>query len=208
MDAWGEYVRGRTIAVVGPAPAVGDQSEEVDSHDIVIRVGYRSDLQEPPQGYGSKLDAVFYNYLNSRKLGLGLYDEFIFDIPWVLVKKAYKPPENVQNYVVLRSPFSTANQVPILLNDLVKNGAKEIAVFGTDLYLGGPEFTYSPGYNGWVAQRIWWEIKLHKPNLQHAFLRSLYKKSGAIKGDDRFLTAMNMTTKSYMKLLTEKWEGK
>ena len=208
MESWESFIPGKTVAVVGPAPSVGDQSAEVDSHDVVIHIGYRSDLQAPPQGYGNRLDAVFYNYLNSRKLGLGLYDEFIFDVPWVLVKKAYKKPEQIDNYVVIPPPFSSANQVPTVVNNLVKNGAKEISVFGTDLYLGGPEYTYAPGYNGWVAKRIWWEINLHKPQLQHAFLRGLWKKSGTIKGDDRFLEAMNLTTKEYLRLLSERWEGK
>jgi hypothetical protein len=40
MSSFGEYVAGKTIAIVGPAPAPYDQSAEVDAHDIVYRASY------------------------------------------------------------------------------------------------------------------------------------------------------------------------
>jgi len=206
-NLWGEFVKARRVAVVGPAPSVGDQSEAVDSHDIVIRIGYRCDLQPAPSGYGSKLDAVFYNYWNSRKLGLGLYDGFIFDIPWVLVKKAYRPPEGLKNFRVVPLPFSKANQVPIVVGDLLANNVESVTVFGTDLYLGGPSFAYEPGYSGYVPERIWWEIQLHRPGLQHRYLRGLWNSTGKIMGDERFTSAVSLPTKKYVQELKQKWEG-
>lgn len=207
-QTWRDFVEGKRVAVVGPAPSVGDQSADVDAHDVVIRVGYRCDLQPPASGYGEKLDAVFWNYWNSRKLGLGLYDSFVYDIPWVLVKKEYRPPEGLQNFRVVPLPFKKANQIPIVVGDLLANNVRSVTVFGTDLYLGGPSFAYEPGYSGYIPERIWWEIKLHQPEQQHRFLRSAWERSGKIEGDERFLSAMRLSTREYIKQLTNKWEGK
>lgn len=207
-QTWLEFVEGKRVAVVGPAPSVGDQSVEVDSHDVVIRVGYRADLQSPTPGYGVKLDAVFYNYWNSRKLGLGLYDSFVFDIPWVLVKKAYQPPEGLRAFRVVPLPFKKANQIPIVVADLVAHNVGSVSVFGTDLYLGGPGFAYAPGYSGFIPERIWWEIKLHEPVRQHKFLRKLRRLSGKIEGDERFLRALRLTSDEYERQLWNQWEGK
>jgi hypothetical protein len=205
MSSWSQFVAGKRIAIVGPAPSVGDQSKEVDSHDVVIRVGYRSDLQKPPSGYGRKTDAVFYNYWNSRKLGLGLYDSFIYGIPWVVVKREYRRPAGLQNYHVASPPFRSANQVPILVHDLLINNCQSITIFGTDLYLGGPKRSYEKGYSGYIPERIWWEIQIHKPVLQHRFLRKAYLESGKIVGDERFLKAVNMSTKRYVRRLEKIW---
>ena len=204
-QTWRDFVEGKRVAVVGPAPSVGDQSAEVDSHDVVIRVGYRCDLQPPSTGYGVKLDAVFYNYWNSRKLGLGLYESFIYDIPWVLVKKAYRPPEGLQNFRVVPLPFKKANQVPIVVADLLAHNVESVSVFGTDLYLGGPGFAYAPGYSGFIPERIWWEIQLHDPVAQHRFLRRQKRLSGKIRGDDRFLSALRLTSEQYREQLWKNW---
>jgi len=208
VTEWRDFVEGRRVAVVGPAPSLGDQSAEVDSHDVVIRVGYRCDLQPAQTGYGDKLDAVFYNYWNSRKLGLGLYDSFIFDVPWVLVKKAYQPPEGLRAFRVVPLPFKRANQIPIVVGDLIAHNVESVTVFGTDLYLGGPRFAYEPGYSGFVPERIWWEVKLHEPHLQHKYLRGLWKTSKKIHGDARFRRAMRLSTSNYMKQLTAEWENR
>ena len=207
MSSWRDFVKGKRVAVVGPAPSVGNQSKEVDSHDVVIRVGYRCDLQAPQSGYGEKLDAVFYNYWNSRKLGLGLYDSFIYEIPWVVVKKEYLRSKFSGNYHVASSPFPKANQVPIIVNDLLENDVHSCTIFGTDLYLGGPDFAYEPGYSGHIPERIWWEIQLHRPGLQHRFLRKMFLETGKIVGDERFVRAVSMSTKRYVRVLKKKWEG-
>jgi hypothetical protein len=77
-----EYVAGKTIAVVGPAPVPYDQTAEIDAHDIVYRCSYGFTWQlgmdeSPagscwtagvfPQGTGTRVDVSFYNGMATRQ---------------------------------------------------------------------------------------------------------------------------------------------
>jgi len=202
---FGDYVRDKTVAVVGPAVAPYDQSAEVEAHDVVYRIGYRHDLGEPVPNYGVRTDAVFYNAENSRKLALGMYDPFIAAIPFVLTKKDPKIGK-VRRYEVLELPFAKANQLPIALHNLVKHNPKYISVFGADIYLGGPSTAYDKNYLDRTPERDWWGVKIHEPKIQHGFLRELYlKHSDIIRGDERFVAACKLPGREYLRRLKEVW---
>lgn len=50
---WGRFVRGKTVCIVGPAPLSRDFEEEIEAHDIIIRVGAE---HWPWLGTGSRTD--------------------------------------------------------------------------------------------------------------------------------------------------------
>jgi hypothetical protein len=205
------YVEGKSVAVVGPAVAPYDQREEVEAHDIVARISYRHDLDDPVPGYGDRTNVVFYNVEAARKYELGVYDSFIDNIDWVLLKK-HKPVTPLirdiskDNYEMVPVPFPKANQLPITLNHLVKAKPSKITVFGADLYLGGPGSAYDPKHLDRTAARDWWGIAFHEPIEQHAFMKELYRKNhGLIVGDKRFTDALCMSTQRYLMALRKAW---
>jgi hypothetical protein len=201
-----EYIRGKSVALVGPAVAPYDQSAEVDGHDVVYRIGFRHDLGKPVPNYGERTDVVFYNAENSRKLALGLYDPFVSSIPWVMVKAEPKI-KNDYKYRVLRLPFGKANQAPIALADLVTFRPSKITVYGVDLYLGGPATAYDKNYLDRTPERDWWGVKMHSPQDNHKFVRELVQKnSKLIVGDDRFMVAAKMSTQQYLQALRKAWQ--
>lgn len=61
---WSEFVRGKTIAIVGPAPLGDDFSDAVNSHDLVIRVGLE---HWPWPGTGSRTDVWVLDKGGSRQ---------------------------------------------------------------------------------------------------------------------------------------------
>ena len=206
MSEFADYISGKSVALVGPAVAPYDQGDEVESHDVVYRIGYRWDLNKPVPNYGDRTDVVFYNAENSRKLALGLYDPFVKEIPWVMVKRDPKLGKVKHSYRVLELPFTKANQAPIALNDLVKLGASKITVFGVDLYLGGPSTAYDKNYLDRTAERDWWGVQIHTPQDNHKFIRNLVREhKQLIVGDERFIRAANLSTPEYLRNLKKAW---
>jgi hypothetical protein len=200
-----DYIRGKSVALVGPAVAPYDQSAEVEAHDVVYRIGYRWDLNKPIPNYGERTDVVFYNAENSRKLALGLYDTFVKDIPWVMVKRDPKLTKK-HPYRVLELPFTKANQAPIALHDLVKLAPSKITVFGVDLYMDGPTTAYDKNYLDRTPERDWWGIEIHDPRENHKFIHQLLRNyRELIVGDNRFMAVAQMSTKHYMENLARAW---
>lgn len=209
--SFGEYVEGKTVAVVGPAVAVYDQAAEVEAHDLVYRLSYRHELDPPVPGYGERTDIVFYNGEATRKYMLGVYDSFIDNIDWVVLKHGKRPKGpgrdiTRDNTVVANAPFTKANQLPIALDHLLKHNPASVSVFGADLYLGGPATAYDKKHLDRTPERDWWGISFHDPADQHAFMRELYRRNRErIVGDERFLAAMGMSTARYWRKLREVW---
>lgn len=206
MDGFAEYISGKSVALVGPALAPYDQGDEVQAHDVVYRIGYRFDLGKPVPNYGDRTDVVFYNAENSRKLALGLYDTFVKEIPWVMVKRDPKLGKIKHPYRVLELPFGKANQAQIALNDLVKLGPSKISVFGIDLYLGGPSTAYDKNYLDRTPERDWWGVQMHSPQDNHRFIGNLVREhKGVIVGDERFIRAAKLSTPEYLRDLKKVW---
>jgi hypothetical protein len=212
MDEFEQYVKGKTVALVGPAVAPYDQSNEVEAHDIVCRISYRHDLNKPTPGYGERTDVVFYNAEAARKYMLGVYDSFIDNIKWILLKKhtPVKTPLRDMSHdktITIKKPFAKANQLPIVLNFFVRKcEPAKITVFGADLYLDGHATAYHNNYLDRTPERDWWGINFHEPHLQHRFMKVLVNRNAHIvAGDARFLNALNLSTDEYMEHLKRNW---
>jgi hypothetical protein len=206
MD-FADAVKGKTVAIVGPAPAVTDQSAEVESHDLVYWVSYRNNLQPHPTGYGQRVDAVMYNAGHSRECELGKYDSFIKEIPYVFMKQHKRAGPN-NNYPMVPRPFGKANQIQMVLFQLLALKPKEIRVYGADLYFSGPGKAYDFGYDRRTPEAQFWGVSLHEPKLQHSWTRQAWlDNQNVILGDERFLTPLRLSTKQYLETLHKVWSN-
>jgi hypothetical protein len=203
--SFADAVRGKTVAIVGPAPALTDQSAEVESHDLVYWVSYRNNLQPHPTGYGNRVDAIYYNTAHARECELGKYDSFIGDVPYVFMKP-HKRVSDRHNYPIIDRPYKAANQIQIVLHQLLPLRPAAIRVYGADLYLGGRDNAYTVEYDRRPAEAQYWAIQLHKPGVQHRWSRKTWlENQGVILGDDRYLRAVKMRSKEYLRELERVW---
>jgi len=125
MSSFGEYVDGKTIAIVGPAPAPYDQTAEVDAHDIVYRPSYGfhtpadeavrlsshaeigTDWYESgvfPAGYGTRVDMAFYNNGATRMGMRGELDQVLVDLDWAMFKSSGMPASGLTNVREVNRP--------------------------------------------------------------------------------------------------------
>jgi hypothetical protein len=171
MSSFGEYVAGKTIAIVGPAPAPYDQSAEVDAHDIVYRTSYGfSPPKDPairhashaelgtdwyqsgvfPAGYGTRVDMAFYNNQATLQASRGELDHVLVDLDWAIWKSASMTASGLTNTrAVNRPPMKvpgTESQVTAMLWDLTFYHPEAVTVFGADFYTGKFEEWYSDEY--------------------------------------------------------------
>jgi hypothetical protein len=171
MSSFGEYVAGKSIAIVGPAPAPYDQSAEVDAHDLVYRSSYgghvpadlgirrsssapqgedyfRSGLFTP--GYGTRVDMSFYNTGSTQQAMRGELDHVLVDLDWAMWKVQGLKASGLTNVRhVNRAPMKLAGtelQITAMLWDLTFYEPAKVTVFGADFYTGDLEDWYSPEY--------------------------------------------------------------
>jgi len=76
-----KLIEGRRVAVVGPAPTGELTGEEIDAHDIVVRINYRgADRLGDPAEFGTRTDVSYYNGQDSRYMHDKKDYEFLGDL--------------------------------------------------------------------------------------------------------------------------------
>ena len=203
-----EYVAGKTIAVVGPAVPVGDQSADIEGHDLVYRLAQRP--KHIPE-YGTRIDIVYLN----GKLGRTILDddmrehyEFAAPASWWVYKmkhgRQFRP--NGQQRQAHKPDIRNENAITGVLWDLLQFPVESITIYGTDLFASGPQGSYHPSEepDGAPPEMLAW-FPLHRPFEQlHTHRRMV--ATGKIVGDDRYLAAATMTDAEYQAVVDE-WEA-
>jgi hypothetical protein len=213
MSSFGQYVDGKTIAIVGPAPVPYDQSAEIDAHDIVYRTTYgnaRGDRLVPgrfPAGTGTRVDMAFYNAGYTRRAHDGYLDDVYPDLKWAVhkidsthqtsltnIRRANKP-------TIINGKVVHATQIPIMLYDLTFFHPEKVTVFGADFYLGPIETWYEQAYQptDWTthdpARPDPTEAMgpaFHDQELNRQIVRAVRDTVPWLAGDDRFLKALDV----------------
>jgi hypothetical protein len=201
-----EYVAGKSIAVVGPAPMPVDQSADIDGHDLVYRPGH-----SPVGGrYGTRTDIA---YLNGA-LGRSVYDDDWSDLRSRIEPAAwwvYKGSSSMQGRrdglwrkaIRPRDARLNPNAVTGILFDLVQHEVGHITVYGADLYAGGPGNAYLPEYDRRNLTGQAQGIILHDPWKQMRVHRAIVE-TGKVTGDDRYLAAVTMADEEYQAVI-DRW---
>ena len=201
---WTDYVAGKSVAVVGPAPMPTDQSAEIDAHDIVYRP-----CRAPIGGrYGNRVDVVYLNGQWSRDI----YDdehaktlESVQDATWWV----FKGPNTHRREGLYRRAERTKNNINVnavtsILFDLSQHEVGQITVYGADLYASGPQASYEGDYGSrWTLQQQAQGVMNHEPWKQIRIHRAVYR-TGKVVGDDRYLAAVTMTDAEYQAAI-DRW---
>jgi hypothetical protein len=206
MSNFEQYVAGKTIAVVGPAPLVGNQRAEIDAHDIVYRVASYADRTD----YTERVDIAFLNGDAGRKILDEDYDHcrpYIDNAAWWVYKsksRAYRPQGNER--VCHAAPnVKNMNAITAILWDLTHFHPESVTVFGSDLYAAGPGKSYLHNHDPRPAGRQAQGIIMHHP-MQQFRAHQAVQRTGLIAGDDRYLAAVSMTEEQY-KAVIDQWQN-
>jgi len=195
-----DYVRGRSIAVVGPAPLPYDQSAEIDAHDLVYRA---NNHYEAGPWYGQRVDIMYLNTQLGRKAHedrSGWWRVHADRASWWVFKKAGMYRVDGLYRTAIKPPCRNPNAVTGILWDLTKFDTGPITVYGADLYAGGPEANYHPGYNRHHPIIQYRSMLDHRPMKQMRVHRRVVE-TGKVVGDDRYLKAVSLTDEKYQAII-------
>lgn len=133
------YLKGKTVAVVGPATSAMKEGEEINKYDIVVRINWKEIIDFDNINYGDKVTISLYNahsarkllqspgYLNINKLDFRLLrkpnHQYLSSDGWV------KTPE----YPALF--YKSHNGIQSIIFTLAFSEVKCIKLFCTDFYI-------------------------------------------------------------------------
>ena len=202
-----DYVEGKTIAIVGPAPTVGDQTAEIDAHDLV----YRPFNALAVTSYTDRSDIVYLNGATGRSVyepeNAALLEKADRANWWVYKNSNAQHRLNGNYRVAHRPKIMNPNAVTGMLFDLAQYRPASISIYGADLYAGGPGKAYDQTYHSAELEegRKGRGIIMHRPLEQMSIHRAAYER-GLIQGDDRYLAAVTMPEDDYRAVI-EAWKA-
>lgn len=209
-----DYLAGNSIAIVGPAPTEALDAEEIDSHDLVVRLNHSYEGKgTDPKHKGLRSDITCFNgeqanaFINER--GAVLPKE----VTW----GCFKPPANInliqkinsnkksREHISFQSDrmqfHGTLNMMPIVALDFSLFSAKFIKIYHTDLMLTvSRQKGYYPesfDYDKRLVELFLVGSINHDPVQQFRVLSQLYLKT-RITGDSRFCDVMDMGLEKYL----------
>jgi glycosyltransferase involved in cell wall biosynthesis len=156
-----EYLKRKSVAVVGPAPCEIEDGEEIDKYNVVVRMNWRGANGIPEQKiYGSKTNIVLYNAHSTRLLIAKDRYEYIRDLDFILSRrpraKYYYSDKKVPEVLCHEYPgsfYKSLNAIPVALFNLILNGADWITAFTTNFYASAKHHAMNYRSNGSQVER-------------------------------------------------------
>jgi hypothetical protein len=207
--AFMEYIKGRSVAIVGPAPGASDGGTEIDSFDLVSRSNHRGrDTTYIPETAGSRTDFSFYAHGHmlriNRDKNAALFDTWIQDLDWAVPKNLDYPfltESPRKEKIVLRRwnqlfVHGHPNLTPSNLYTLLYFKARRVKVFNSNFYLS--KNPYSPNYSNTLStSRMFGSMAGHDCASQVNFMRSL-SKAGLVEMDTESSDVLAISTSAYL----------
>jgi len=139
-----EYIRGKSVAIVGPAPSEGAHGKEIDGFDVVIRFNYRGvEAQPDPEKYGTKTHVSLYNAHSFRHIVSTKGFDILNELDFCLIRR---PRYDIDTLPIDKSRirqihepnqafYKSKNAVPAIVYDFLLQGAGSIKIFNSNFYL-------------------------------------------------------------------------
>lgn len=204
--AFGGFIRGQRIALVGPVPNEKAQGAEIDDHDVVVKFGYRGgEKGRNPDTQGARIDVSYYNNTQAQQLAKADYGAVLSSLRWAVFhnRKGHSqlPRECSSTRKLVSFMWLLAdthfNAGPNAIIDMLRFRPSGVRIFNTDLMLSSGRFAgYTPA-GAPPVDYIRSFIKTHDPVLQYAITRRLWTL-GYVSGDERFSDVMDMGLRRYL----------
>jgi hypothetical protein len=203
-----ELARGRTIAVVGPAPKREEIRDEIDGFDVVVRTNFQGNIDP---SYGSRTDVSYYNgnRLLSRR------DEILrtaAELPWLVATRGsdetlkamfpshpgIRSAERAAPHFVQAIPLA----IPIMLADLIRFAPARIKLFCVDFFRS--QAAYRDGYHRKLigSDAVAHSVRVHDPFSSFGFVQQLHR-AGLCEADAVAGEVLRLTREQYAESMQE-----
>ena len=211
-----DYLEGKSIAIIGPAPTEVFDGKEIDSHDIIVRLNYSFEGKGTDQEHkGLRTHISCFSGMHARNLmneGNGILPR---EISWACFKtkgmarhvKEANTDKQVRDHITFFRPkfHGLFNLMPTVVLDLALFNAKSIKIYHTDLMLTihrqkgyNPESFNMPSKDiDGMKNNFRRSSIFHDPILQYRTFHQLWCNK-KITGDARFVEVMEMGLDAFL----------
>jgi len=182
-----QFIKGRSIAVVGPTPPSEEIGAEIDSYDLVVRTNYRAGSNNPVNLYGTRTNISYYNHYRMSSH----CDEVVnaaSSLDWIIFKSQSDEAkfrnllptyEGGGRSAFLAHPIFFGDAAPMtiqtIMNDLIRFSPGNIKLFCNSFYCS--EKTYNKGYRAIPLEdsTISENLRIHELFSGFSFVRNLHR---------------------------------
>ncbi len=186
---YADYLRGKSIAIVGPAPPDGEPGAEIDSFDIVIRTNFNTSKVPDARLFGSRTDVSYYNHSTMVESPESIYDA-AEHLDWLNLKvpdagierdvsssgKSY----GIRTFFVPETILQLGypNTIPCILFDLFAGKPQRIKLFGVNFFASANAYSahYAQSSANVAGASISRGLRMHDPFSQLYFVKSLLNR--------------------------------
>jgi len=213
-DAFSAFIRGKTVAIVGPVDVGLQSGDEIDGFDIVIRFNPRPIVKFPKASFGSRTDVGYFSTVHL--MSVGCVSENLTDINelrWAVVEelnkaglqwlsKASIPVREHLRGWLFESPFlfGGPNAVQRVIMDILRFDPARIKIFNFNLYLTS---NFSSGYAD-TAMNVFPVMAVHDPISNLIFTKKCVARWG-VETDAVAEEILNMTPDEYMDAIVKQY---
>ncbi len=207
-----EYIRGKSVAVVGPTPTSILDGEEIDSFDVVIRFNYRGEESiGDSREYGTKTNVSLYNAHTIRYFVAHNQLDILSNLDFSLIRRPRHDVDDLgwdKNKIRLIYEtdnifYKSLNAAPAVLFDVLLQGADKVKLFKTNFYLTSQH--HSEKYRGrnetdfaeFPLRKIQPVLANHDLVSQVGLTRNLWDL-GLISVDNQCANILNLSTEDYL----------
>lgn len=208
------YIKGKRIAIVGPAPDDESVADEVDQFDVVIRTNYRGKEKMPPtKEFGSKINISYYSFTYSNQIQNQKNDHrfaFLNDIQFFVTKNKYsinklRKHSSSCTFRTMYSlkPFIISGQAQMIQNilfDVLHFDVKEVKLFKSNFFLSSTPYHQAyltPGHIQIYNTNHWKDHATHDLLTQINFTRSLWR-TNIVLADRKANSVLKKTNAEYI----------
>ena len=214
------FLKGKNVAVVGPANSDEITGDEIDGFDIVIRLNFRSDIKLPKKNHGSKTDISYYSIAHFQRYPV-LIAEAIDNLEWCCMKlerdasslRSTKVVEIKNNKI--RAFFTrdqqllngSLNMVPNASMDALTFNPARLKIFCTDLFIGSHIKSYvsDPIHKQFLSDHsITDSCRTHDCFSNFLFLQRLYDLQ-IVEVDEKLKKILELDIEEYASILQRKY---
>lgn len=204
---FGEFIKNKKVAIVGPAPSKLYLGEEIDEFDIVIRPSFFGvDKLYDSKIAGSKTHISYYNW-RKTEFFLEKKNEILNEIDFACLKRS---TENINDKRV-RTPnlnstfyFGEPNMIQIILYDIIPFRPKKIKLFFSNFYT--TKTIYNSSYFNMTENKKYSfdtaTMATHDIISQFNFVKNMYI-SDIIEADKETASVLSLKNENYIKRLVD-----
>lgn len=206
------YIRGKNVAIIGPALSEVNHGDEIDTFDVVIRLNYRGSDKLPDKiKVGKKTNVSYYNNLTIRNLNVNEKEIIYNDLNyWVVPQKSVAHENDFdiinrkgrERHILLFYFMGYPNLIQHILLDILIFDPKRIKIFDVNFFMANMQHQDNYVIKKLSKQEFVYSSAVHDLISQINFIRQLWQNRQC-EVDETCENILRLSNEEYLKNMEE-----